>query len=142
MLKKMICGLLAVGMGLFAHAATLDDYAGKGCRYDGAVGRNGKPEGQGVWQCRDGRRYAGQFQKGRFHGKGAYSVNIRVGQEVFLEPFNVNSTKLNHMTLNGRFANGYAEGTFDVRKDGKPLFVMKFDKGIMTDAKLSKSIQK
>ncbi|STZ76194.1 hypothetical protein [Bergeriella denitrificans] len=134
--------LLAAGLGfsLPAAAEVINDYQGAGCRYEGAVGKDGKPEGKGEWRCRDGRSYSGQFKQGRFHGKGVYSV--RVTLPVFLETFNVNSTKLRDMDLDGTFRNGYADGSFKVSQGGTLLFVMKFDKGMMQAVNLPNAAKK
>ena len=133
---------LAVGMGvsLPVAAEVIEDYQSPGCRYEGAVDADGKPEGKGVWQCRDGRSYTGQFKQGRFNGKGVYSV--RAEKTVFLEPFNANSTKLRNMDLDGRFKNGVADGRFNVSQDGAPLFVMTFDKGMMKEVVMPKNAKK
>ncbi|ROV55359.1 MORN repeat-containing protein [Neisseria chenwenguii] len=137
MLKRFIFLLPAFGLALPAAAAVIEPFQSKGCRYEGAVGKDGMPQGQGAWACQDGRSYKGGFKNGRFDGKGVYSVNVNPAKTIFIEPFNVNSTKLNKMVLEGMFKNGYAHGRFNVSQNGEALFVMKFDKGVMKEAKLA-----
>lgn len=116
-------------------AAVIDPYQTKGCRYEGEVDKTGKPHGNGTWACQDGRSYEGQFKNGRFDGKGTYTANTV--QPVFLEPFSVNSSRLNKMALTGRFKQGFAEGRFQVTQNNQPLFVITFDKGMMKDVRLT-----
>ncbi|QEY23108.1 hypothetical protein [Neisseria animalis] len=139
MLKYIALLGLGLGLSVPVAAAVINDYQGQGCRYEGAV-KDSKPEGKGVWSCQDGRSYSGQFKQGRFHGKGIYSV--RVTKPVFLDSFNVNSTKLRGMDLEGTFRNGSADGRFKVLQNGTVLFLMTFDKGMMQAVDLPKAVKK
>ncbi|PSJ79973.1 hypothetical protein [Neisseria iguanae] len=134
--------LLAIGLSvsLPASAEIINNYQNKGCRYEGTV-KDGKPEGQGNWQCQDGRSYKGGFKAGKFDGKGVYVANVG-NNTIFLEPFNVNSTKIKGMTLSGRFQKGVAHGSFNVSQNDKLLFIMKFDKGMIQEVKLPKAAKK
>lgn len=101
MLKYLMCLPLSLLLWQPLNAAVIDPYQSKGCRYEGEVDQANQPHGNGVWSCQDGRSYKGQFKKGRFDGKGTYTVNT--SNTVFLEPFSVNSTRLNKMVLSGQF---------------------------------------
>ena len=140
MLKHLILPLVAAVSLQPAAAAVLSPYQGGGCRYEGEVGKDGKPEGKGVWSCRDGRGYTGGFKRGRFDGKGIYTVSG--GQEVFLEPFSSGSSKFRGMSLEGTFKDGMAHGKITAVKDGSPLFVMKYDRGNIVEVKLPKKAAK
>ncbi|WP_416192483.1 hypothetical protein [Neisseria sp. CCUG12390] len=135
MLKYLV--FLPLGLALWqpVNAAVIEPYQAKGCRYEGEVDKANKPHGKGEWACQDGRSYQGQFKNGRFDGKGIYTVNTV--KPVFLEPFTVNSTRLNKMVLTGQFKQGLAEGKFQVTQNNEPLFVITFDKGMMKDVKLA-----
>lgn len=121
--------LLALS-ALPAAGAVISPYQEQGCTYEGAVGKDGKPAGQGKWQCRDGRSYSGTFKNGKFDGKGSYSV---AGSGVFLEPFNSNSTKFRNMTLSGTFKQGMAHGSFTAEQNGETVFVMKCENGMIKE---------
>ncbi|MDO5638418.1 MAG: hypothetical protein Q4G28_00945 [Neisseria sp.] len=136
MLKSAVFLALALGFSLPAAAEIIDNYQGNGCRYEGAVGKDGKPEGRGSWRCADGRSYSGQFKKGRFDGKGVYGAHVT--RQMFLAPFNINSINLKNMDLEGRFENGLAQGTFKVFQDGEQRFVMKFERGMLQEVTLPK----
>ena len=104
-----------------------------GCQYQGAS-LHGKPNGQGALTCADGRVYTGAFKNGQFHGKGQYVVPNR--HSLMLAPFNMNSDKLRNMVLTGTFVNGLANGKFKVFQEGKHVFNMQFDRGIVTNMTL------
>lgn len=134
MLKSL--GWLALALWLPAvQAAVIEPYQAKGCRYEGALNAARQPHGHGTWTCQDGRSYQGEFKNGRFDGKGSYTVNT--AQEMFLEPFTSDSSKLNHMVLTGMFKQGRAQGIFRVTQNGEPVFIIKFDRGIMQDVQLA-----
>lgn len=141
MLKYLTFVPVALMLAQPVAAAVLDPYQAKGCRYEGEINAQNQPHGQGSWRCQDGRSYKGGFKNGEFSGKGVYTVAVR--KETFLSPFNVNSTKLNNMVLSGTFKGNYADGRFKVDTvEGKPLFVMKFQKGMMQEVKLAKPNKK
>lgn len=131
---------LALILGTPAVAATISPYQEPGCTYEGAVGKDGKPSGQGTWQCQDGRSYTGAFKNGKFEGKGTYTVNMT--KETFIEPFNVNSTKLRNMTLEGNFKKGLAHGNFTAKQNGDTLFLLKCENGIIKEVKMPKATRK
>lgn len=137
MLKYLAFLGFSFGMWHGAQAAVIESYPAKGCRYEGLVNTEGKPHGQGAWQCADGRSYQGGFNNGKIHGKGVYSVDT--AQTVFLNEFNVNSTKLNRMALHGTFKQGRAHGGFEARQEGSTVFVMRFKEGMMQEVRLPKA---
>lgn len=132
---KYSASLLLV-FSLPAAAEVINPYQAKDCRYEGAVNAQHQPEGKGVLQCAQGRRYEGQFKKGAFSGKGVYHVGSRT--DGYLPPFNANATKLRNMVLSGTFKEGLAHGKFRVQKDSKNVFVITFKNGMMSDVKLAK----
>ena len=140
MSKYLALPLLAAVLLQPVAAAVISPYQGSSCRYEGGVGKDGKPEGKGVWSCRDGRSYTGGFKKGRFDGKGVYTVSA--GEEIFLEPFSSGSSKFRDMSLDGTFKDGFAHGKITAVKDGSPLFVMKYDRGNIVEVKLPKKAAK
>lgn len=137
MLKHPAFLLSAIMFALPAPAAVLTSYQELGCTYDGGVGKDGKPAGKGTWRCRDGRGYAGSFKNGKFDGQGVYTV--AAGREVFLEPFNSDSTKFRNMALSGTFKKGLAHGRFTVSQNGETLFIMKCENGMIQEVKLPKN---
>ncbi|WP_118816261.1 MORN repeat-containing protein [Neisseria lactamica] len=137
MLKHPAFLLSAIMFALPALAAVLTSYQEAGCTYEGGVGKDGKPSGKGIWRCRDGRGYAGSFKKGKFDGQGVYTV--AAGREVFLEPFNSDSTKFRNMALSGTFKKGLAHGRFTVSQNGETLFIMKCENGMIQEVKLPKN---
>ena len=118
---------------LLTQPAWADTFAHDGCQYQGAS-LHGKPHGQGALTCADGRVYTGAFKNGQFHGKGQYVVPNR--HSLMLAPFNMNSDKLRNMVLTGTFVNGLANGKFKVFQEGKHVFDMQFDRGIVTNMTL------
>lgn len=64
--------------------------------------------------------YTGSFKNGKFDGQGVYTV--AAGREVFLEPFNSDSTKFRNMALSGTFKQGLAHGRFAASQNGETLF--------------------
>ncbi|SUA24210.1 MORN repeat protein [Neisseria gonorrhoeae] len=60
------------------------------------------------------------IQNGKFDGQGVYTV--AAGREVFLEPFNSDSTKFRNMALSGTFKQGLAHGRFAASQNGETLF--------------------
>ena len=137
MLKHPAFLLSAIMFALPAPAAVLTSYQEAGCTYEGGVGKDGKPAGKGTWHCRDGRGYAGSFKNGKFDGQGVYTV--AAGREVFLEPFNSDSTKFRNMALSGTFKKGLAHGRFTVSQNGETLFIMKCENGMIKEVKLPKN---
>lgn len=137
MLKHPAFLLSAIMFALPAPAAVLTSYQEAGCTYEGGVGKDGKPAGKGTWHCRDGRGYAGSFKNGKFDGQGVYT--IAAGREVFLEPFNSDSTKFRNMALSGTFKKGLAHGRFTVSQNGETLFIMKCENGMIQEVKLPKN---
>ncbi|CBN87606.1 MORN repeat-containing protein [Neisseria lactamica] len=137
MLKHPAFLLSAIMFALPAPAAVLTSYQEAGCTYEGGVGKDGKPAGKGTWHCRDGRGYAGSFKNGKFDGQGVYTV--AAGREVFLEPFNSDSTKFRNMALSGTFKKGLAHGRFTVSQNGETLFIMKCENGMIQEVKLPKN---
>lgn len=110
---------------LLSHAAVMSHH---GCQYQGDVVQH-KPHGKGVLTCADGRIYTGEFAKGEFHGAGQFvSPNT---PNVFLAPFGMRSGKLKGFVLIGKFAHGTAVGEFKVYQNGKHLFNMEFEKGMI-----------
>ncbi|MGF6148514.1 Uncharacterized protein conserved in bacteria [Kingella potus] len=134
MLKNILLLLTAL-TALPAHAASLPSYGGQGCAYEGAVGADNLPEGQGVWTCANGNRYEGAFKNGKFNGKGRFTVTQR--GDIFLEPFGVYSAYFKGMTVEGGFQNNRASGRHKIFENGQQLFDVRFDKGIMKDVKLT-----
>lgn len=137
MLKHPAFLLSAIMFALPAPAAVLTSYQEAGCTYEGGVGKDGKPAGKGTWHCRDGRGYAGSFKNGKFDGQGVYTV--AASREVFLEPFNSDSTKFRNMALSGTFKKGLAHGRFTVSQNGETLFIMKCENGMIQEVKLPKN---
>lgn len=137
MLKHPAFLLSAIMFALPAPAAVLTSYQEAGCTYEGGVGKDGKPAGKGTWHCRDGRGYAGSFKNGKFDGQGVYTV--AAGREVFLAPFNSDSTKFRNMALSGTFKKGLAHGRFTVSQNGETLFIMKCENGMIQEVKLPKN---
>ncbi|HFA5851175.1 TPA: hypothetical protein WMD43_000239 [Neisseria gonorrhoeae] len=120
MLKHLAFLLPAMMFALPAQTAVLSPYQETGCTYEGGIGKDGLPSGKGIWRCRDGRGYTGSFKNGKFDGQGVYTV--AAGREVFLEPFNSDSTKFRNMALSGMFKQGLAHGRFAASQNGETLF--------------------
>ncbi|WP_019272613.1 MORN repeat-containing protein [Neisseria lactamica] len=137
MLKHPAFLLSAMMFALPAASAVLSPYQEAGCTYEGGVGKDRLPSGSGTWKCQDGRGYAGSFKNGRFDGQGVYIV--AAGREVFLEPFNSDSTKFRNMALSGTFKKGLAHGRFSVSQNGETLFIMKCENGMIKEVKLPKN---
>ena len=130
-MKKTIFLLITL-LSTAIEAATLNI---DGCSYQGDV-VNGKAHGKGVLTCPDGRQYTGDFQHGLFHGKGQYLAPSE--QIVFLSPFGLRSSQVKGMMLLGRFEKGMAKGVFKVYQDGKYVFNMTFEKGLLSNMTVAK----
>ena len=117
MSKYLALPLLAAVLLQTVAAAVVSPYQGSGCRYEGDVGKDGKPEGKGVY-------------------------TVSAGEEIFLEPFSSGSSKFRDMSLDGTFKDGFAHGKITAVKDGSPLFVMKYDRGNIVEVKLPKKAAK
>ena len=127
--------LLAALAALPCAAASLPSYGGQGCAYEGALGKDKLPDGQGVWTCANGNRYEGAFKNGKFDGKGRFTVPQR--GDLFLEPFGVYSAYFKGMTLEGGFQNNRATGRHKVFENNQQVFNARFEKGIMKNLQLS-----
>lgn len=99
-----------------------------GCPYQGDVVQN-KPHGKGVLTCADGRIYTGEFQHGKFHGKGQFISPNK--PNVFLAPFGMRSGQVKGFVLVGQFYQGMATGLFKVYQNDKHLFNMNFKQGML-----------
>ncbi|CBA05131.1 MORN repeat family protein [Neisseria meningitidis 2001001] len=88
-------------------------------------------------RCQDGRNYTGSFKNGKFDGQGVYTV--AANREIFIEPFNSDSTKFRNMVLSGTFKKGLAHGRFTVSQNGETLFIMKCENGMIKEVKLPKN---
>lgn len=110
---------------IFSHANTM---VHNGCQYQGEITQQ-KPHGKGVLTCADGRIYTGAFANGEFHGAGQFVAPNT--PNVFLSPFGMRSGKLKGYVLIGRFEKGTAVGLFKVYQNGKHLFNMQFEKGML-----------
>lgn len=123
--KIILTSMLAL-IPLCAVAAAFP-YGERGCMYEGSTDAQKMPHGRGVWWCKDGRGYRGQFNHGSFHGLGEYAVPYQKG--IMLEPFSVGSTKLRGMMLKGMYRNGVAHGPHQVFQNNRYLFNIEFDNG-------------
>ncbi|MDO4879045.1 MAG: hypothetical protein Q3966_07110 [Neisseria sp.] len=133
---KGLALLLFAGAAAALPAAAIDPYGGEGCRYEGKVGKDGLPEGKGIWSCQNGNRYEGGFKHGKFDGRGKFTVTPQGG--IYIETLGSGSEKFRNMTFDGRFKNNRADGVHKVSENGEVLFVVTFRQGMIYDVKLPK----
>lgn len=134
-MKKVLCSALLFSVSLTVQAATIDNWQGDICRYEGEVLQQ-KAHGKGRLTCQDGRQYIGEFQNNQLHGKGRFIVPNH--QEIYLPPFLMNSPKIRGMELEGTFKKGLADGKHKAFQQGKHVFNIRFTQGIMQEVQLIK----